>query len=235
MPRVNVKDKRKQQLMEANIASIARRGLVDTTIAHVSKGADMSRGIVNFYFTSKEKMMQETLAFLAEEYTSHWQNAVALKSKETDSPSALIETIIRSVMGDKLCSAKRMAVWAAFIGHAGSHAGYAKILRSMDETLVKQLKELWQKLGADNKAADLRARQVIAFMRGHHLMSALGVDDKRPSFYNDAWLELLHDGDAASGKEAVKSRPAHAAKPKKPVSAVLPGQLDFGDLFSKKS
>src|SRR5476651_2364957 len=103
MPRANVKDKRKQQLMEANIASIARRGLADTTIAHVSKGAGMSRGIVNFYFTSKDKMMQETLLFLAEECTFAWQQTLeAEKAKGSDS-IAVAEAILRALMSDRLC------------------------------------------------------------------------------------------------------------------------------------
>src|ERR1700759_100591 len=103
MARRDVKDKRKQQLMEANIASIARRGLEGTTIAHVSKGAGLSRGIVNFYFTSKEKMMQETLAFLAEEYTLAWQEELVALRLQNPTAVAQIECILRTVLGDKLC------------------------------------------------------------------------------------------------------------------------------------
>jgi len=233
MPRVNVKDKRKHQLMEANIASIARRGLEDTTIAHVSKGAEMSRGIVNFYFTSKEKMMQETLAFMAAEYTASWQEALENKLKETKDPITLIEAILRALLSDRLCSHKRLAVWAAFIGHAGTHPAHAKIIHNADESLVKQLKELWQKVLPDAKVAEQRARQMQALIRGHHLSSALGADINRPSTYFEAWAHLF---EATSGKQekVTKIKPDASAKQgKKPhPPSVLPGQLDFGDLFS---
>ncbi len=229
MPRVNAKDKRKQQLMEANIASIARRGLADTTIAHISKGADMSRGIVNFYFTSKEKMMLETLAFLADEYTTAWQTALAERRKSTSDPLALIESILCVLTHDKLCSAKRLAVWSAFIGHAGTHTAYAKILRSMDEALAKQLRGLWQKAVSNPALADQRARQMLALLRGHYLMSALG-DSKRPSFYQDAWKDWM---EAMAKGSMAKPRLVAAKSKKSGTPDILPGQLDFGDLFSR--
>jgi AcrR family transcriptional regulator len=237
MPRVNVKDKRKQKLMEANIISIARRGLADTTIAHVSKGAGMSRGIVNFYFTSKEKMMQETLTHLAEEYTQTWKEALETKRGQSDEPLALIESLLRVLMDDRFCSLKRMAVWTAFLGHAGTHAGYARIVRAMDETLLRQLKDLWQKAGLDAKAAEQRARQIQALLRGHYFLSSLESDSKRPSFHADAWAQWLC-GDAAPAApttdKVTKLKPVLAsAKPKRPAAGALPGQLDFGDLFSR--
>jgi len=237
MPRVNVKDKRKQQLMEANIVSIARRGLEETTIAHVSKGADMSRGIVNFYFTSKEKMMQETLTFLADEYTAAWQEALAAKRKETDEPSILIQAVLQSLLSDRVCSARRMAVWAAFIGHAGTHTAHARIVRSMDEALIRQLKDLWQKAGVESKTAEQRARQMHTLIRGHWLASALDTDTKRPSSYCNSWLELLQGAIAplVAKEKVVKLKSSAPAKPKKSTAPdVLPGQLDFGDLFSRK-
>lgn len=226
MPRVNVKDKRKQQLMEANIASIARRGLEGTTIAHVSKGAGMSRGIVNFYFASKEKMMQETIAHLCEEYTQCWQEALSEARKKSNDPLALIEVIVTALMGNRHCTQKRLAVWAAFLGGASTHAGYAKSICSADEMLVRQLKDLWQKAGLEAKMAEQRARQIQAFLRGHYLLCALGLGERRPSAYLAEWLHLLQENGS-------KLKTASMTKPKKPLSVALPGQLDFGDLFAQ--
>jgi TetR/AcrR family transcriptional repressor of bet genes len=236
MPRVNVKDKRKHQLIEANIASIARRGLADTTIAHVSKGAGMSRGIVNFYFTSKEKMMQETLAAMADEVTAACRQTLASGREKGNDPLAIAETILRTMMSDRLCSHKRMAVWAAFIGHAGTHTAFSKDIRAMDDALTAQLKALWQEAGYEAKMAETHARQLQAMIRGHWLMSALGENEKRPSAYSDAWIDLLRgvpSPAAAPAEKVVKLKPAAPPRPKKSKHTdALPGQLDFGDLFS---
>jgi TetR/AcrR family transcriptional repressor of bet genes len=237
MARANVKDKRKQQLIEANITSIARRGLEGTTIAHVSEGADMSRGIVNFYFTSKENMMVETLAFLAEEYTSAWQGALEAKKQQTQAAVAHIEVILRTLLGDKLCSTRRMSVWTAFMGAAATHTPYAKIIRSMDDTLVAQLKLLWLEIAPDAKTAESCARQMQAYLRGHWLMSALGLDDKRPSYYADGWADLLEGVPAAPEDHfhAPVKAPSDAVVKQMPLrpAAQQPAanQLDFEELF----
>ncbi len=103
----------------------------------------------------------------------------------------------------------------------------------MDGLLAKQLKELLQKMEPDTKVVEDRARQLQASMRGHWLACALGEDSKKPSCYSAACLGALN-GAADSGK-VTKLKPATPAKPKKPAApAVLPGQLDFGDLFSRK-
>ena len=80
MSRANVKDKRKAQLIAAALESIAKRGLLETTITHISKGAGMSRGIINFYFTSKEMMLRETLKTLIDEYEARLRDMVAVLS-----------------------------------------------------------------------------------------------------------------------------------------------------------
>jgi TetR/AcrR family transcriptional repressor of bet genes len=228
MPRVNVKDKRKQQLMEANMTSIAKRGLADTTIAHVSKGASMSRGIVNFYFTSKEKMMLETLTFLAEESTVLWREALAAAKLESDDPLAHISAILQALMGDKLCSNKRLSVWSSFIGHAGTHAGYARIIRSMDDALIKEFKDLGKKSGLAGDEAERRACQAIALIRGHYFLSVLSVTDRKPSAYQADYSLLW----GASQPEPKTKAESASAKPKKPAAKPAPRQMDIADLFS---
>lgn len=234
MPKVNIKDKRKQQLIDANMLSIARRGLTDTTIAHVSEGANLSRGIVNFYFTSKEKMMQETLTFLISEQTQCWQDALTAAADKA--PLLRLEAMLTSLMGDRLCSARRIAVLSAFIGHAGTHASYARIISAGDELFIKQAKALWQEAGVDARAAEMRARQMLAVVRGHHTMTFIHPDSGKPSHFIQPWAEALKLS-ADAPKAAPRTKPAPVAeaavRPKparKPAAPV--NQLDFGDLFS---
>lgn len=228
MPRINVKDKRKQQLIEANIASIAKRGLEGTTIAHVSKGAGMSRGIVNFYFTSKEKMMQETLSFLVDEVTVIWKETIAAGREHGVDSLEIAEGVLRMLMSDRICSAKRMLVWSAFFGYAGTHAAFARIIRTMDDALTAQLKKLWQEAEYEPRAAETHARQLLALIRGHWLMAAMTDNEKKPSGFIDAWVELLR-GEPISEKE--KSKRAAASKARKHAGDEE-GDPDILDLFA---
>lgn len=244
MPRLNVKDKRKQQLIDANVVSIAKRGLADTTITHVSEGANLSRGIVNFYFDSKEKMMQETLAHLLAEHDACWRDALSGASQL----SALdkIQAVMRALLADQQCSMRRLAAMAAFIAHAGTHTGYAKMLRASDEMFTKELRQLFQLCGCEAKASELHARQMLAFIRGHHMVTFLNPDWGKPSAFIDQWDHMLRIWAGQSmaapqpAEKPVIARPMaereiakSSPRAKKAIPHALPGQLDFADLFAK--
>ena len=78
------KETRRQQLIEATIDSLAKRGYSETTMADVADGAGLSRGIVNFHFESKEKLLVATLQYMADEYSAHWRAAL---QKAGDDPA----------------------------------------------------------------------------------------------------------------------------------------------------
>ena len=71
------KETRRQQLIEATIDLLAKRGYSETTMADVADGAGLSRGIVNFHFESKEKLLVATLQYMADEYSQHWRARAA--------------------------------------------------------------------------------------------------------------------------------------------------------------
>ena len=69
---------RRQQLIDATIEVLARKGYSALTVADVAKTAGLSVGIINFHFESKEKLLASCLAYLAEEYYRNWKAALAV-------------------------------------------------------------------------------------------------------------------------------------------------------------
>ena len=69
-------EQRREQLIKATIKCIARKGLSKTTMADVTKTAKLSLGIVNLHFQSKDKLLVETLRYIAEEYKLGWDAVV---------------------------------------------------------------------------------------------------------------------------------------------------------------
>lgn len=212
MPRVNVKDKRKQQLIDANIVSIAKRGLSETTIAHVSQGAGMSRGIVNFYFTTKEAMMQETCQYLADEYAGAWERALeklAEKQGEDMQPEAALRAMVAAQFTTALCNQKKLAVWVAFWGHASSHKEYQKIVAAADAAFTAKLRELWEQIGDTALDADTFAYELHALIRGswlNFLLSSQASERDALAARCDAYISR-----ALSQPQAAKAKPARKA------------------------
>ncbi len=246
MPRVNVKDRRRQQLIDANIASIARRGYAETTITHIAEGAGLSRGIVNFYFTTKEAMMLDTLRCLVEDYTAHWQ--AALKEKTESSAEERLQTLIDANFDKAVCSTKRLTVWSAFWGHSTSHKDYGKIIQTGDELHIACIAELWEKIveekGTRKRAQSTFPQQLHSMIRGAWLMLLVS-----PNLYDAKTLlqvcqralgeavALLGDPVATTDrntkekdKKVVQLSSVRPKKKKEPLPA-SERQLDFADLF----
>ena len=76
------KDERRQQLIEATIRAISQHGYSRTTLADVSRESGLSRGIVGFYFDSKDALFLETLRFLSDEYAGIWRERLATAGDE---------------------------------------------------------------------------------------------------------------------------------------------------------
>ena len=75
-PRKLSRETRRQQLIEATIRVIAERGYSRTTLTSVAQLAGLSHGLVNFHFETKDRLLAETLMFLAEEYRDNWVAAL---------------------------------------------------------------------------------------------------------------------------------------------------------------
>ncbi len=130
---------RRRQLIEATIDSIAERGFSATTLATVTKGANLSHGIVNFHFNNKETLFVETLGFLAQEHYDHWHGA--MKQAGPD-PSKQLAAIIEVDFERAICSPKKLAVWFAFWGQANYRPVYLEIHDRYDKQRSAEIERL---------------------------------------------------------------------------------------------
>lgn len=238
MSRANVKDKRKTELIAAALESIAKRGLQETTITHIAKGAGMSRGIINFYFMSKEAMLRETLKTLVDEYEIEWRSTI---EKAGDDGRARLDALIAVHFGKKLCSARRLNVMSAFWGHAATHPAYRHQLEAADMKIETALTAaLAQALGSSLEAAKHDARQLHALIRGLWLNFMLNPQTvARESLANEctSFIDRLMGAPVRIVRNAAPTptkSPKTAASPQTKKKANEPRQLDIEDLFARR-
>lgn len=207
-PRKKIKDKRRVQLIEANMESIAVRGLTETTITHISETAGMSRGIINFYFDSKETMMRETLAHLLEEQTATWQEA--LEKAAGQKPQEQLQAIIKALFSSRICARKKLAVWAAFIAHAATHAPYRFAFEQANRQLADAISPLVQE-----SAQSALVTQLLGMVRGFWLEQLVGDKSLDKAMMETLCLRLVQPS-AAREKER-----AHIPAPRPEASLAL--------------
>lgn len=177
------KETRRLQLIEATIDSLSKRGYSETTMADVADGAGLSRGIVNFHFESKEKLLVATLQFMAEEYAAHWRNAL---DKAGPDPAARLAALVAADFDRAVCNRRKLAAWCAFWGEAKSRPTYQKLCGARDEAYQDVMVDLCAALIAD----------------GRYALDATGTALALDAMLEGLWLRLMMRGDDMTREKA---------------------------------
>lgn len=171
--RAAAKAERRQHLIDATITAIVKFGLSGTTIARVTEIAGTSVGLANFHFESKDRLLEATLKFLADEQRDQWQR------RNLDPSLTNIErllTIADSRFQTRICNRRKLAVWFAFHGDAGARATYRKIVGDVDDERLEATVTILTALIAEGGYTDLDP-----------LETALSIE----ALYDGLWLNML--------------------------------------------
>jgi TetR/AcrR family transcriptional repressor of bet genes len=136
-------EERRLQLIEATIRCVANRGLAETTIATVAQDAGLSQGIINLHFQSKDRLLTETLRYLADEYRNAFAVAVAVGES---SPAAGLQAVVDLCFKRTICSRDKLAVWFAFWGERKFRPTYRRICASRDNMHDAMVRTMCTKL-----------------------------------------------------------------------------------------
>ena len=190
LSRAEGKQRSRQKLITATINSIAKRGFAETTLARVSEGAGLSRGIVNFHFRSKDALFLETLKFLSREYQESWARAF-----DGAGPSAAekLEAVLMADFEPPAVNLNRIAAWFAFYGEAKSRPNYMKACSEIDRTTFDTVVELCR---------------TIIDEGGYPNLDQNSVADGLGSMVEGLWLDFLispHDSSPAASKRTINT------------------------------
>ena len=152
------KAQRRQQLIEATIACIARYGLASTTMRMVTREAGLSVGIANLHFKTKENLLRETLRYVAEEY--HKGQIEIMRGSEADNLSDRLIALLNFQLGRGVTQRQKMSVWFAYYGEASARPVYQKICASMDRLAANKLEQVLAALISTGGYQDLDAGQL---------------------------------------------------------------------------
>lgn len=186
------KETRRLQLIEATIDSLSKRGYSETTMADVADGAGLSRGIVNFHFESKDKLLVATLQHMADEYAAHWRGAL---DKAGPDPAARLAALVAADFDRAVCNRRKLAAWFAFWGEAKSRPTYQALCGARDEVYQAAVVDLCAAL-IEAGGYPLDPRQ-----------TALALD----AMLEGLWLRLMMRGEDITREKAYEAAKAMLA------------------------
>ena len=167
MARDAIKEIRREQLIEATIDVIARKGFSELTLAEVAETAKLSAGIVNFYFKSKDALLNATLQNMVSEYGKRWRASV---DAAPPSPAAKITAMLEGDFQRLVASRKAVTVWYAFWGEARWRPDFMSLCQDLNREFQSVAAELFAQLGATDP---------MLFAKGFSAMS------------DGLWLDML--------------------------------------------
>lgn len=137
-PRKMSREARRRQLIESTIETLALRGYARTTLTEVAQTAGLSHGLVNFHFETKEKLLSETLLYIAEEYRQNWLTYLEAAAK---TPAAQLDAMLRADFNPAICTPQRLSAWCSFWGEAQSRPLYQERCGSNDDRYNARMEE----------------------------------------------------------------------------------------------
>jgi TetR/AcrR family transcriptional regulator, transcriptional repressor of bet genes len=146
-PRTLSKDARRVQIIEATIATLAKRGFSRTTVTDVARRAGLSHGLLLFHFESKDRLLAETLDFLSDEYRMNWQSALATAG---DAPENQLAALVRADFTGNVCRPDRLGAWVAFWGESQSLPLYQTRCGANDDAYIAELESICARMNGEH-------------------------------------------------------------------------------------
>jgi TetR/AcrR family transcriptional repressor of bet genes len=158
-----IRQRQRQRLIDACISALHIYGPSRTTVEKVVALADLSPGIVRFYFDSKAAMLVASLEYLAAEFEQRVMTPVA---RLKDSPVEALRLLVELYLDADVASPRKVSVWYAFWGEASSRQEYQEICGKKDEEFAVLVRELIGRMIAVSGARHLDADAVALGLIG---------------------------------------------------------------------
>jgi TetR/AcrR family transcriptional repressor of bet genes len=155
--RTEAREKRRQQLIEATIKCIARKGMSSTTLGDVARDAGLSQGIVNLHFKSKDNLLTETLRFLSDDYKTQFQRAI---QRAGPNPENQLHALMKLDLRPSVLDRNKLAVWFGFWSEVKSQPTYQEICEQTDDYYDDIIRALCSRLIVDGQYKSVTAGTV---------------------------------------------------------------------------
>jgi len=180
--------RQRQRLIDACISALHIHGPSRTTVEKVVAIADMSPGIVRFYFDSKDAMLVASLAYLAAEFGQRVLEPVA-RLRET--PVRALEQLVELYLDPDIASPRKVSVWYSFWGEASSRKEYYELCGRKDDDFAALVRDLIERVIVHSGASHLDADAVA--------LGLIGVLEM-------LWQEIAFTDEAQIDRAAAKRR-----------------------------
>ena len=189
VPRDEVEEARRVQLIEVTIDSLAEVGFVGSTLAQIASRAGVSPGLVAHYFDDKDGLLEATFRTLSRRINER----VRLRFSSAHTPRGRIQAVIDANLAAEEFDKRTGTAWLAFWGQVLHVEGLKRVQTVYQR---RMLSNLGYSLGKLMPAAEARslAAMISAMIDGVWLRAALSDWKEADSESARALLTAFVDG-----------------------------------------
>jgi AcrR family transcriptional regulator len=159
-------DQRKRALMDATMRCLAERGIERTSIRSISEEAGVSVGLVNHYYASKEALIAEVYAQVADDLLTALQDEVARVAAADRPGRARLSAFFRASFSEVNLDSGLLRIWLAFWTMAQQSEAIAEVHTRTYRDYRRTLERLLQELSAEVPGAALDVRLAAIGLSG---------------------------------------------------------------------
>ncbi len=133
----------RQKIIDATIDVINQHGIAGTTIAKVVERAEVSMGLVNVHFKSKDALLAQVLQQMAQAYQLHWRDRIETAALD---PVAQLSAMVLADFDASVLNLKTLGVWFAFRAQVRARPEYLELVGTREAEQVQLTISLFRKL-----------------------------------------------------------------------------------------
>lgn len=169
MGRKRIRDIRNDELVEAAIRSIHGYGFGRVTMAEIAGQAGASAASINYYFGSKDRLMEETMRRLL----SVLRTATLARLAQAGTPRDRLIAIVEANFDDTLFTPAQCSVWVQFWANAPYAHALARLHRINRSRVASNIRHELRQLTPEH-VRDRLQTTIQAYMDGIWIEAAQG-------------------------------------------------------------
>jgi betaine-aldehyde dehydrogenase len=189
LPRDELEETRRSQLIEVTIDSLAEVGYVGSTLAQIASRAGVSPGLVAHYFRDKDGLLLAAFRTLARRVSRGAQARLALAR----TPRGRIQAVIDANLAPEEFNQRTGTAWLAFWGQVLHAEGLKRVQNVYQGRTLSNLRHALKRLLPAHEAHSLAA-MIAAMIDGVWLRAALSNWQEADSEGARALLTAFVDG-----------------------------------------
>lgn len=181
---------RRNQLLHAAMATLARTGIADFTLADVAREAQVSPALIVHYFGDKDRLLEAVFRLLVQRVTTLPMRALAA----SPDPETRLKNFVRAHLSPEESTLEASRAWLSFWGQALYQPNLARLQRVHQERILSNLRHDLRKLVVPEQVTRI-AETIAALIDGFWLRSALAGAWTTNNPIHEDWIFEIIEGD----------------------------------------